>query len=109
MSLEYYLLCREKFDIIIANLNDIIQNYNDIFSYTNELVADVEYMCYKFQPKESKVQLELKLNHAKHCRTYCNRKINQICVHEFVTDTIDITPDNSQSITYCRICEYTKK
>ena len=32
---------------------------------------------------------------------------NCICVHEFVRDLIDITPDKSMEITYCILCEYT--
>ena len=30
------------------------------------------------------------------------------CKHEYVTDTIDITPEKSQQITYCVFCESTK-
>ena len=30
------------------------------------------------------------------------------CNHEYVTDTIDITPEKSQQITYCVFCESTK-
>jgi hypothetical protein len=30
------------------------------------------------------------------------------CEHEYVTDTIDITPEESRQITYCVFCESTK-
>ena len=30
------------------------------------------------------------------------------CNHEYVTDTIDITPEKSQQITYCVFCESSK-
>ena len=30
------------------------------------------------------------------------------CKHEYITDTIDITPEKSQQITYCVFCESTK-
>jgi hypothetical protein len=36
-------------------------------------------------------------------------KINNICIHEWVEDYIDITPDRSQYISYCRLCEITQK
>ena len=38
-----------------------------------------------------------------------NSKDNNVnkCVHEFVRDLIDITPDKSIEITYCILCEYT--
>jgi hypothetical protein len=35
----------------------------------------------------------------------CNSYIKCLCNHEFIDDNIDIDPDNSQVITYCRICE----
>ena len=31
----------------------------------------------------------------------------KICRHDFVEDEIDITPEKSQRIEYCKICEYT--
>lgn len=30
------------------------------------------------------------------------------CVHDFIEDWIDLDPDRSQRIIYCRICEITK-
>jgi hypothetical protein len=36
-------------------------------------------------------------------------KLNNICKHEWIDDHIDIGPDISQSITYCRLCEISKK
>lgn len=29
------------------------------------------------------------------------------CIHDFIEDWIDIDPDRSQRIVYCRICEIT--
>ena len=110
MSLEYYLLCREKFDIIIADLKEIIENYEKIFSCTEDLDIQVsDYLLDKFQPIDFKEQFNTKLNYAKYCRTYCHRKAQQACSHKFVTDMIDINPDRSRNITYCSVCDYTKK
>ena len=36
-------------------------------------------------------------------------KINNICVHEWIYDDIDIGPESSQHICYCKLCEITKK
>ena len=36
-------------------------------------------------------------------------KLNNICQHEWIDDNIDITPERSQCITYCRLCELSKK
>ena len=38
----------------------------------------------------------------------CDKKIQELCPHDFIDDMIDITPDRSEHITYCKICEYTK-
>ena len=37
--------------------------------------------------------------------TIVNDQINQSCQHNYVTDDIDIDPDNSMRIYYCSICE----
>jgi hypothetical protein len=34
-----------------------------------------------------------------------NKSIIQCCPHEFIEDDIDISPDESRRITYCKICE----
>ena len=41
-------------------------------------------------------------------KNICDEKIIELCEHEFIDDTIDITPDKSENITYCRICSFTK-
>lgn len=38
-----------------------------------------------------------------------NKIIYLNCEHNFVDDLIDITPDTSKHVTYCTVCEYTKK
>jgi hypothetical protein len=36
-------------------------------------------------------------------------KLNNICAHEWIYDDIDIGPESSQRICYCKLCEITKK
>jgi len=36
-------------------------------------------------------------------------KIYNCCNHEWIEDLIDLNPDQSQTITYCRLCEISKK
>jgi hypothetical protein len=38
-----------------------------------------------------------------------NNYIINYCNHEWITDNIDTTPDNSLLITYCDICQTTKQ
>ena len=34
---------------------------------------------------------------------------SECCIHDWIEDWIDIDPDRSQRIVYCRICEITQK
>lgn len=36
-------------------------------------------------------------------------KTEETCVHEFEMDLIDIDPDRSMIIHYCKLCGYTKR
>ncbi len=40
---------------------------------------------------------------------YVDFKLDTTCHHEWIDDEIDITPDRSQRITYCKLCEITKQ
>ena len=108
MSLEYYLLCKKKFDSIIINLTEIIKNYEDIFSNTNnsEILNFIHFLD-KYLNVNTITQINSLLTHVKRCKNYCNEKIHKLCIHKFINDTIDITPEKSQNIIYCKICEYT--
>ena len=101
MSLEYYLLCKKKYDEILMNLDNIIYNYEFIKDLTNiEFDLDHVEQNIIFFIERKKHMIELK--------TQLENKIIQICNHDFENDTIDITPERSKNITYCKICEYTK-
>lgn len=109
MSLEYYLLCRKKYDNIINYLNTIIENYDCIFSYTDELESEIaKDMIDLFQPISYKNQFHSKLKCIYYLKNICENNIARLCIHEFVEDFIDINPDESRCIRYCRICEMTK-
>lgn len=108
MSLEYYLLCKKKYETIIEHLNSIIENFEDIFSYAAELDIDEgEDIVDIYNPRCHSEHIRSKLKCVSHLKKMCERKIFQLCAHEFVKDSIDISPERSQNITYCRICEYT--
>lgn len=50
----------------------------------------------------------LKIQNLKDQITLIDDYINNYCNHEWITDNIDITLDNSLLITYCMICNNTK-
>jgi hypothetical protein len=108
MSLEYYLLSKKKYERIMEHLESVIEKFEDIFSYTAEFDMDeAESILDIFNPRSHSDYIRCKLNCVCQLKHICERKIKQLCVHEFVNDTIDIDPDRSQNITYCKICEYT--
>lgn len=108
MSLEYYLLSKKKYESIMKHLESVIENFEDIFSYTTEFDMDeAEYILDIFQPRCHSEYIRSKLKCVRHLKNICEKKIKELCVHEFVNDTIDISPERSQNITYCKICEYT--
>lgn len=105
MSLDYYLLCRTKYENIILHLKDIIKNYDDIFLHTTELdINEDKNIMNIIEYKElflSQLKCMIRL------KDMCEIKIKILCKHEFVNDMIDISPERTQNITYCKICEYT--
>lgn len=40
---------------------------------------------------------------------YVDFKLDTLCQHEWIDDQIDITPDRSQKIIYCKLCEITRR
>jgi hypothetical protein len=108
MSLDYYLLCSENYNQIITNLENIIQLYENI-CYNTYLVDDLDINYLKIFQTENNCDFFInKLSHMKQLKKICDDKIFKICKHEFVNDTIDITPDTSKNITYCKICGLTE-
>ncbi len=108
MSLEYYLSARKKYKGIIDNLKSIVEQFEDIFSLTAQLDIDEgDEILHFYDPKSHCQTIESKLKCMEHLHSLCERKILCLCKHEFVTDMIDINPERSQNITFCRICEYT--
>jgi hypothetical protein len=103
MSLEFFLLCKKNYDNIINNLNNIIEKYDDIiFNTPNNFELNEISNTYKDK-------FILDLCYITCLRNECQNNVYNLCNHEFITDTIDISPEKSQMITYCKICEYTKQ
>jgi len=82
-------------DEIISNFEKMYHDCNEIEHSKNILRLREEYIIKK------KEQIQL-------IEIYKD-KIYKLCNHEFIDDEIDITPERTQKITYCTICESTKK
>jgi|LauGreSBDMM110SN_4_FD.fasta_scaffold17390_2 hypothetical protein len=108
MDVLFYLSLKKSYEKIKNNLENIIYSYNEInyISTSNK----------KFNNKPS-VSFEINddlINYKKKLENICLtiKIINNLlfinCDHNFIEDTIDITPDKSKSIIYCSICECSK-
>tara|TARA_B100000963_G_C22302566_1_gene526333 strand:+ start:307 stop:636 length:330 start_codon:yes stop_codon:yes gene_type:complete len=73
--------------------NDFLSNNNNY----HDLMADYCVSAYRFQQAFLKSQTELleKMKNA----------IRAECTHEWVIDLIDISPESSKRIRYCKYCE----
>ena len=91
MDINYFIFLKKTYEDALKNIeyimNDTRNNNND-----ND---DTFYMTRK------KHFLEL--------IDICNINIYSLCEHDFEEDWIDIDSDTSHKITYCKICEFTKK
>jgi hypothetical protein len=98
------LSCNES---IIASYESILDILNDILN--NDNLNNDDTICEILKIKEiiichsvKKIEAELELNN-------CDNLLYNICEHDFVEDYIDITPDRSDKIIYCSICELSKR
>lgn len=114
MSLDYYLQLKNKYDHLIFSIDQTIDIYNEMLNLAYKervdninsdpitLNRDISYLLKMIDVnKENKMNI-LNLKHK------LTDFINHECDHEFVEDLIDIDPDRSKIINYCKICGYTK-
>jgi hypothetical protein len=102
MDIIYFLSSKKRLQKVLSHLNEIKLTYCEIQLEINDGIND-EYINDEINEYNKKIiELELTIEHL-------TRFIYDKCEHNFVEDVIDITPDKSQNIIYCTICEYTKK
>jgi hypothetical protein len=102
MDIIYFLSSKKRLQKVLSHLNEIKLTYCEIQLEINDGIND-EYINDEINEYDKKIiELELTIEHL--TRFICDK-----CEHNFVKDVIDITPDKSQNITYCTICEYTRK
>jgi hypothetical protein len=89
------------------DLKSIIHTYDDL-----ELYVDYYQQICLIEEEKENINSEIKKDFLIHIQRHffllaneCNSKVIFLCEHEMVDDTIDITPDRSQNIRYCKICE----
>lgn len=105
MSLEYYLFCREKYDLILKYLEGIDELCNVVVNESKNNNINLQNNCNIFfdcKCRSNAKEEILKL------KNVCIENIFKMCNHDFINDLIDINPDKSLNITYCKICGFTK-
>ena len=108
MSLNYYLFCRNSYDKIIKELDYIISVIEEIDEYKQkEEESQTNPDIILANQTHDKLFFSSRKQHMQLLRDTYNKIIEEICNHTFIKDTIDISPDISQNISYCSICEYT--
>jgi hypothetical protein len=89
---------------MLSSINFIIDSYDEINDYQlrNNIKGDSVIFTKDQTIKRNCVMEKMQILNL---IDICNSHIKNICNHEFIDDNIDIDLDNSQAITYCRICE----
>lgn len=86
-----------QFDISEKDISNLDNNY----FIEDKTVIEVKVIV------ENRIALLVKQLY--YYETIINNKLNNICEHEWITDDIDIDPERSTKITYCKCCEVSKK
>ena len=110
MDINYFLFNIRKYNIILDQIESINDELGDLNKNNiNEMNIDnINENTEMYSIKDIYNDfIQLKKN-ILHLKNVCKKNIQKICKHDFVTDLIDINPDESRSITYCTICELTR-
>ena len=117
MNLDYLLKMKNENDYTIAYLKEININYAKMKEETilnlidTSLNVNEDVLQYNKHITEINANLNQQDEHLKQL-IFLNEKIRtklmSICNHDWIIDSIDIDPDRSKTIEYCKICQTTK-
>jgi len=107
MSLKYYLFWKKQYDEVIRNLEYIILSYDEFNDYSVNTEKNYFEFLEQTNNNNNKNFFIKTKNHIEELKKRTNNIIYNLCCHQIIEDTIDITPDKSVNIRYCSICEYT--
>ena len=114
MSLDYLLKMKSENDYTIAYLKEINENHRKmkeetiLFLIDTSLTVNENVLQYNKHIREINENLNEQIEHIKSLllsNEKIRSKIISLCKHEWVQDSIDIDPDRSQTIEYCKICQ----
>jgi hypothetical protein len=104
--IDFFLFLKKKNIHILTHLEEIIGIYEDILDNIDDH-SDLIKSDLFGNEINTKKEYEKQIVYLKTRIMDINDKIFSMCHHDFLDDTIDITTEKSQKITYCTICEYT--
>jgi hypothetical protein len=117
MSLDYLLNMKSENDYMRAYLKEINNNYTKMKEETlfylidTSINTNLEYSQYNKNISEINELLNQQSEFIKQV-TLLNEKLNlkitSLCKHDWVIDSIDIDPDMSKTIEYCKICQHSR-
>lgn len=117
MNLNYLLKMKNNNDYTIAYLKEINSNYvimkeetilNLIDASLNVNQDFIQYNKDITEINDNLHEQDIHLRQLILLNEKLRTKIVSICNHEWITDSIDIDPDRSQTIEYCKICQLSK-
>jgi len=117
MNIDYLLKMKNENDYTIAYLKEINSNYTKMKEETilnlidTSLNVNENILQYNKHITEINAILNQQDEHLRQL-IFLNEKLRtkliSICNHDWITDSIDIDPDRSQTIEYCKICQATR-
>jgi hypothetical protein len=103
MDINYFLLLKGKYRDILDHIDSILSDLDDTCDLIDE--CQDKSLNMMFQPETNKEFFIERRIHFESLKHICHQSIQNVCLHEYVTDLIDMTPDESKSISYCRLCD----
>ena len=104
MDINYFLLLRDKYNNILSYIDSIIDEFDGTIEFTEDYLKDTDNNTFLDIKMNKDFFLERK-KHILYLKNLCNEYIEKICNHVFIEDVIDISPDESKAISYCKLCE----
>ena len=117
MSIDYLLKMKNENDYAIAYLKEINENHTKmkeetiLFLIDTSLNVNENVLQYNKHVTEINELLNEQNEHIKSLllsNEKIRSKIISLCKHEWVQDSIDVDPDRSQTIEYCKICQFNR-
>lgn len=81
--------------------NQVLRCLRNSFEPMNSIVLIQEDMVIELEKQLANLQI-------RRCEYLQLKDHQSLCSHEFVTDLIDIDPDRSKTIIYCKHCHFCK-